>query len=101
MTYTFTATNPGTYIYHSGTEMELQVEMGLVGALIVRPSMGEGFAYNDADTQFDHEYLFLMTQMDPIIHQAVEQQRFDDVDMTEYWPVYWFFNGRAGPDDLA
>jgi len=101
VTYTFTATNPGTYIYHSGTEMELQVEMGLVGALIVRPSMGEGFAYNDADTRFDHEYLFLMTQMDPIIHQAVEQQRFDDVDMTEYWPVYWFFNGRAGPDDLG
>lgn len=101
VTYTFTATNPGTYMYHSGTEMELQVEMGLVGALIVRPSMGASFAYNDADTQFDHEYLFLMTQMDPIIHQAVEQQRFDDVDMTEYWPVYWFFNGRAGPDDLA
>ena len=101
VTYTFTATNPGTYMYHSGTEMDLQVEMGLVGALIVRPSMGEGFAYNDADTKFDHEYLFLMTQMDPLIHQAVEQQRFDDVDMTEYLAVYWFFNGRAGPDDLG
>jgi FtsP/CotA-like multicopper oxidase with cupredoxin domain len=101
LTYTFTATEPGTYMYHSGTQMELQVEMGLVGALIVRPSSGNSYAYNNPDTYFDHEYLFLTTQMDPMIHQLVEQQRFSEIDMTKYWPVYWFFNGRAGPDDLA
>jgi manganese oxidase len=99
--YTFTATNPGTYTYYSGTQPELQIEMGLVGAIIVRPSMGADYAYNDAQTRFDHEYLFLMTQMDPVIHQLVEQGRFSEVDLTHYWPVYWFFNGRAGPDDLA
>ncbi len=99
--YTFTATQPGTYTYYSGTEPELQIEMGLVGAIIVRPSLGGDYAYNDANTRFDHEYLFLMTQMDPVIHQLVEQGRFSEVDMTRYWPVYWFFNGRAGPDDLA
>jgi manganese oxidase len=99
--YTFTATQPGTYTYYSGTEPELQIEMGLVGAIIVRPNMGEDYAYNDASTRFDHEYLFLMTQMDPVIHQLVEQGRFSAVDLTHYWPVYWFFNGRAGPDDLA
>ncbi|MGD9549316.1 MAG: multicopper oxidase domain-containing protein [Candidatus Krumholzibacteriia bacterium] len=101
VSYTFTATQPGTYTYYSGTEPELQIEMGLVGAIIVRPSMGEDYAYNDANTRFDHEYLFLMTQMDPVIHQLVEQGRFSEVDMARYWPVYWFFNGRAGPDDLA
>jgi len=102
--YTFTATHPGTYTYYSGTQSELQIEMGLVGVIIVRPSMGENYAYNDAGTQFDHEYLFLMTQMDPIIHQYVEQGRFNDAYdklSTNYWAVYWFFNGRAGPDDLA
>ena len=31
-------TEPGTYIYHSGTQWDLQGEMGLVGALIVRPT---------------------------------------------------------------
>ncbi len=36
--YTFTASQPGTYMYHSGTEAELQIEMGLVGAIIVRPA---------------------------------------------------------------
>lgn len=37
-TYTFVADKPGTYLYHSGTNPDLQVEMGLVGALIVRPN---------------------------------------------------------------
>jgi FtsP/CotA-like multicopper oxidase with cupredoxin domain len=99
--YTFTATQPGTYTYYSGTEPELQIEMGLVGAIIVRPSMGENYAYNSAATKFDHEYLFLMTQMDPVVHQLAEQGRFSEIDLTHYWPVYWFLNGRAGPDDLA
>ena len=36
--YTFNADNPGTYLYHSGTRPEVQVEMGLVGAIIIRPS---------------------------------------------------------------
>jgi len=67
--YTFTASEPGTYMYHSGTQAELQIEMGLVGTIIVRPTTGEDHAYNDPDTFFDHEYLFLLTQMDPIIHQ--------------------------------
>ncbi len=101
VTYTFTASDPGTYTYYSGTEPELQIEMGLVGAMIVRPSRGEDYAYNDAGTQFDHEYLFLMTQIDPVVHQLVEQGRFSEVDFSHYWPVYWLFNGRAGPDDLA
>ncbi len=101
VTYTFTASEPGTYTYSSGTEAELQIEMGLVGTIIVRPNTGEGRAYNDPGTAFDHEYLFLLTQMDPIIHQLVEQGRFGEIDMTSYWPVYWFINGRAAPDTLA
>jgi FtsP/CotA-like multicopper oxidase with cupredoxin domain len=99
--YTFTARQPGTYMYHSGTQAELQIEMGLVGTIIVRPNMGEDHAYNDAATAFDHEYLFLLTQMDPIIHQLAEQNKFAEIDMADYWPVYWFINGRAAPDTPA
>ena len=99
--YSFTASEPGTYTYYSGTESELQIEMGLVGALIVRPSMGEDHAYNHADTRFDNEYLFLLTSMDPSYHALAEQGRFDEIDMTTRWPVYWFINGSAAPDDLA
>ena len=35
--YTFTATAPGTHPYYSGTQGDLQVEMGLYGAVIVLP----------------------------------------------------------------
>src|SRR5262249_29650490 len=38
VTYTFQATTPGTRAYSSGTQSDLQVEMGLFGALIVLPS---------------------------------------------------------------
>jgi len=38
VTYTFTASKPGTHSYYSGTQGDLQIEMGLYGALIVLPS---------------------------------------------------------------
>jgi hypothetical protein len=38
VTYTFKATTPGTHAYYSGTQGDLQVEMGLYGAIIVLPS---------------------------------------------------------------
>ena len=105
VSYTFTATEPGTYTYYSGTQTELQVEMGMVGTIIVRPLMDigldEGFAYNHESTAFDHEYLFLLSSMDPFIHQQAEQGLFDEIDLTARWPVYWFINGRAAPDDLV
>ncbi|MDH3327612.1 MAG: multicopper oxidase domain-containing protein [Desulfobulbaceae bacterium] len=101
VTYTFTPTQPGTYTYYSGTQMELQVEMGLVGTIIVRPNYGADHAYNHPDTYFDHEYLFMLTSMDPAIHQLAEQGRFSEIDISARWPVYWFINGRTAPDDLA
>jgi hypothetical protein len=38
VTYTFTASAPGTHAYYSGTQGDLQVEMGLYGAIIVLPA---------------------------------------------------------------
>jgi FtsP/CotA-like multicopper oxidase with cupredoxin domain len=38
VTYTFTAGSPGTRAYYSGTQGDLQVEMGMYGAVIVLPS---------------------------------------------------------------
>jgi FtsP/CotA-like multicopper oxidase with cupredoxin domain len=40
VTYSFTADHPGTFLYESGTDPALQVQMGLVGALVVRPKVG-------------------------------------------------------------
>jgi FtsP/CotA-like multicopper oxidase with cupredoxin domain len=106
VSYTFTATQPGTYMYHSGTQPALQVEMGLLGALVVRPSAADPQhqAYGHADTRFDHEYLFLLTEMDPAIHDQVAAKVVAggaiNVDTSAYHPVLWFINGRNAPDTL-
>ena len=38
ITYRFKANNAGTYVYQSGTDPQLQVQMGLYGAIVVRPA---------------------------------------------------------------
>jgi len=100
VTYTFTATTPGTRSYYSGTQGDLQVEMGLYGAIIVLPSStptactsglaaanvtveqhwGESdfrlakAAYNHPKACYDREYLFQFSEIDPAIHtQALAQ----------------------------
>jgi FtsP/CotA-like multicopper oxidase with cupredoxin domain len=101
VTYSFIAGQPGTYMYHSGSHMDLQLEMGLLGALIVRPSLGADYAYNHADTRFDREYLFLLTEIDPKIHLQVALGQQAQVDNAGYFPVYWLLNGRTAPDDMS
>ena len=110
-TYTFVASQPGTYMYHSGTNADLQVEMGLFGAIIVRPT---GFAYGDGSghtarkayeqpgTNFDRETLFLLSEMDPAVHWQVYGQVYSgqavSIDTTQIKPSMWFINGRNAPD---
>jgi FtsP/CotA-like multicopper oxidase with cupredoxin domain len=101
VTYTFTASTPGTHAYYSGTQGDLQIEMGLYGAIIVVPNntsvlnacaslqannltakahWGESdyrhaaAAYDHPKTCYDREYLFQWAEMDPNIHhQALAQ----------------------------
>lgn len=99
--YSFTATNPGTYLYRSGTNTDLQVEMGLVGVIIVRPAMGANYAYNHADTQFDREFLLILTEMNPNIHRFTELGLMALVDTSDNRATNWFINGRNFPDNVA
>jgi FtsP/CotA-like multicopper oxidase with cupredoxin domain len=108
VTYTFQAMRPGTFVYHSGTKTELQIEMGLVGALIVRPT---GFdpaaptAYGDPASSYHHEYLFLLSEMDPYIHDTVEFAGIQALEATNYldnyFPNWWFINGRNAMDTMG
>jgi manganese oxidase len=102
VTYTFTASEPGTYTYFSGTNPELQVEMGMFGAIVVRPASNPAaWAYNHADSAYDHEYLYLISDVDPVIHRQVMIGQMASVDLTTRFPVYWFINGRALPDTMG
>jgi len=104
VSYTFTATNAGTYTYHSGTNPGLQVDMGLTGALIVRPAT-TGLAYGHPDTAYDYEELFILTEMDPLIHDEVAingpDTPFLQALLDDYSSNYWFINGRTAPDNFS
>jgi FtsP/CotA-like multicopper oxidase with cupredoxin domain len=98
VTYTFTASAPGTHPYYSGTQGDLQIEMGLYGAVIVLPAKvpanctagyhalnataqstwGEKdfrlsqAAYDHPGSCYDREYLFQWAEMDHRIHRQAE-----------------------------
>jgi hypothetical protein len=103
VSYTFTASTPGTHAYYSGTQGDLQIEMGLYGAIIVLPSSVPAAcnsvvtsfygqptaapagavetdfrlahaAYDNAKTCYDREYLFQWAEMDANIHRAALAQ---------------------------
>jgi FtsP/CotA-like multicopper oxidase with cupredoxin domain len=102
VTYTFVASDPGTYIYESGTDSEVQVLMGLVGALVVRPTGHADQAYADSWTQFNpsHEYVHVLSEVDPNMHQAIEAGA-TTFDLTLYHAHYFFVNGRSFPDTIS
>jgi FtsP/CotA-like multicopper oxidase with cupredoxin domain len=101
MTYSFVASNPGTYLYESGTDPGKQVQMGLYGALVVRPTGNPACAYDCALTRFNPatEYVMLFSELDPSLHEAVE--RGQPYDVTTLHPRYWLINGRSFPDTIA
>jgi FtsP/CotA-like multicopper oxidase with cupredoxin domain len=99
VTYSFTASAPGTYLYESGSDVAKQVEMGLYGALIIRPSAGADLAYGAA-SQFDssREYLLLLADMDPFLHHAVETGTTYDFNSRNN--KYFTINARSFPDTI-
>jgi FtsP/CotA-like multicopper oxidase with cupredoxin domain len=100
VTYSFFAASPGTRAYYSGTQSDLQVEMGLYGAIIVLPATVPGAcntglaasnrsaqahwgetdfrlaasAYDHVKSCYDREYLFQFSEIDPAVHSQVLAQ---------------------------
>ena len=100
VSYNFTASSPGTRAYYSGTQGDLQIEMGMYGVIIVLPksipanctsgihsqnAKAQAYwnekdyrlaaaAYDHPDTCYDREYLFQFSEMDPRIHSQAEAQ---------------------------
>jgi len=102
VTYSFVADTEGTHSYYSGSQSDIQVEMGLYGALIVLPTnipdacvngaratnnlaargahgqdefrLAAAAFGNNAQSCYDREYLFQFSELDAAIHKQVEAQ---------------------------
>ena len=104
VTYSFVANSPGTHAYYSGSQSDLQVEMGMYGAVVVLPATipaacsaglpvtnpgnnaaARAFwhesdfrlapaAFDSSKSCYDREYLFQWAEMDSRIHTTALAQ---------------------------
>lgn len=91
VTYTFTPTRPGTFLYEAGTNVTRQVAMGLYGALVVRPATA-GQAYGP-ESAFDRESVLVLSELDPDLNANP-----NGFNLLDYAPRYWLINGKAYPE---
>lgn len=96
VSYTWTNLRPGTFLYHSGTQMQIQVQMGLFGA--IRQDFAPLQAYDHSDTSYKNEVVLLFSEVDPIIHNAVRDGNYGPggtiTSTINYWPAYFLINGE-------
>lgn len=96
-TYEFTVTS-GTFLYESGTNVGIQIPMGLYGALVVHATTCTTLpcAYDDS-TAYDVESTLVLSEFDVDLNNLADPNTFD---LLNYHPEYWLINGRAYPDTL-
>jgi FtsP/CotA-like multicopper oxidase with cupredoxin domain len=102
-TYTWVA-KPGTYLYQSGTQPQVQVQMGLYGAVkgnAVDADPGAATpvraqAYAGALNAYDNQATLLYSEVDPVLHAAVADGSYGTTGPTstfDYQPKYFLVNG--------
>ena len=94
--YAWPAMKTGTYLYHSGTHPQVQVQMGLYGAATKDAAAGQaypGVAYDQAVT-------LLYSEIDPALHAAVAGPSptygtaAGPTSTLNYVPRYFLVNGQ-------
>lgn len=105
VTYTWSNLRPGTYLYSSGTDPAVQVQMGLYGSVkadvvdgpLCSPEPGGGTCYRDI--VYDEDLTLLFSEIDPAVHQAVATDNYGPskamTSTIEYQPKYFLINGVA------
>jgi VCBS repeat-containing protein len=105
-TYAWLNMRPGTYLYHSGTHPQVQVQMGLYGA--ATKDFAAGFAY--PGVAYDEQVTLLYSEVDPALHAAVAGPTptygtaSGPTSTLNYVPRYFLVNGmgyQAGDPAVA
>ena len=103
-TITFNNLRAGTFRYESGTHPAMEVPMGLYGALVVRPAVGQ--AYTNPTSAYDNEAVMVLSEIDPAFNAYVNANG-SAVDLVNninyslsYAPKYFLINGKAYPETV-
>jgi FtsP/CotA-like multicopper oxidase with cupredoxin domain len=97
-TYTWSPSvgHEGSYPYHCHVHTVKHLEMGMYGAIIVRPRDGSGNFLNrlnqDAATAYDYSQVYLLSTVDPAYHTATG----DSTVFADYNPQYFLLSGKEG-----
>lgn len=109
--YQWLNVRPGTYLYQSGTHVQVQVQMGLYGA-VTRNALDplpasalqtatSGQVYAGASYAFDNEATLLYSEIDPDLHTAVATGAYGTApaptSTLNYAPRYFLVNGQPFP----
>ena len=88
--FQFTAQEAGVYLYY---DPDLRSrEMGMFGAVVVRPADGSSTAW-EGGPAFDQERTWVITDMDDSWNRV---STFLPVDVSQYDPNYFLLNGKNG-----
>lgn len=89
-TYSFKADYTGNFLYHCHVGSVLHLQMGMYGAVIVRPANGVKEVYSGGPA-YDREYIWLTHEIDKSWH--------DDYTaigaFTNYFPDHFQINGKS------
>lgn len=111
--YTWSDVKPGTYLYQSGTQPQVQVQMGLYGALSRNYADAAGTtraqAYPSASSAYDNQATLLYSEIDPALHEAVASGNYDSSSLGStgptstfnYAPKYFLINGQPFPGNAV
>lgn len=96
-----TSNMAGSYIYHCHVHTVKHLEMGMYGALIVRPKNASGAFLNqlttNSATAYDYIQTYLYSSVDPAYHYATG----DSTVFADYNPAYFLLNGKEGKTSTA
>ena len=91
--YVWTNLKPGTYMYHSGSHMALQVQMGLYGCMKKDEASGEAYP----DVFYDDDLILFYSEVDADFHDTVAAGDFGPTGTVtstiDYIPRYFLVNG--------
>jgi Bacterial Ig domain/Multicopper oxidase len=91
--YNYTNVKPGTFLYQSGTLPQIQIQMGLYGALKHDASVGTGTLKNAyASVAYGQDHVLVYSEVDKVVHDAVDAGTFTGSTLN-YDPKYFLMNG--------
>lgn len=102
-TYTWlpTAKEAGSYMYHCHVHTVKHLEMGMYGAMVVRPRDANGNFMNQitssSATAYDYVQNYVLSTVDPAYHTATG----DSTVFADYNPKYFLINGNEGKTTSA